>query len=165
MTIEEASLDIAKSFQDKYSELVQELASINEELAITAKKFKKAAGDGDHSENAAYSEAKDKLTKLNAQKSYLLEDLKSFQSVPAQIKYVPKTYIDVYSTFRLRREDTGTVETWRVYPGTISDMSRSIMSSECPIFQQLKNKESGSVIRTKNRMSGKFVEFTVLEVY
>lgn len=165
LNIEEESKKISRSLQDRYLELKTELGELNELISNTAKEFKEAAGKGDHSENAAYSEAKDKLTKLNTQKLYLLQNIESIESVTTDLKYVPKTYIDIYSTFRLQREDTEEISTWRVYPGSISDVERGIMSSESPIYKQLEGKEKGDVVITTHRINGKKVKFTILEVY
>jgi transcription elongation factor GreA len=165
LNIEEASKQISRSLQDRYLDLKNELNTVNELIAATAKEFKEAAAAGDVRENAAYSEAEDKLTKLNTQKLYLLQEIESIESVTTDLRYVPKSYIDIYSTFRLKREDTEEISTWRVYPGSISDVERGIMSSQSPIYKTLEGKEKGDTIITNNRISGKSLKFTVLEVY
>lgn len=165
LSIAEESKEISLRLSDRSAELKRELMSVNELIAVTAKEFKEAAGQGDHSENAAYTEAKDKLTKLNTQKYYLLKDIECIDSVTTNLEYVPRTYIDMYSTFRLKRVDTGEISTWKVYPGSISDVERGIMSSECPIYKLLSGKERGDIISTKNRMTGDVVKFEVIEVY
>lgn len=164
-SISEESRNITFKLQDRYVELKEELKNVNSLIGATAKEFKEAALQGDHSENAAYSEAKDKLTKLNTQKYYLLRDIESIESAVTDMQYVPKEYIDIYSTFRLKREDTGEVSTWKVYPGSISDIERGIMSSECPIFKLLKDKVAGDTISAVNRVNGSVVKFNILEVY
>lgn len=164
-SIEEASKRISKSLKDRYLELKEHLKDVNRLISSTAKEFKEASAKGDHSENAAYSEAKDKLTKLNTQKLYLLMDIESIENVTNDLKYVPKSYIDIYSTFRLERYDTKEITTWRVYPGSISDIDRGIMSSESPIYSLLEDREKNDIIKTTNRINGKTIEFKILEVY
>lgn len=165
LSIEEESKRISRSLQDRYQELKKELSSVNEIIAATVKEFKDAAAKGDHSENAAYSEAKDKLTKLNTQKLFLIQNIESIESVTTELRYVPKTYIDILSTFRLKRLDNGDISVWRVYPGQISDVERGIMSSECSIYKYLANMEKGDVVSTTNRINGNVVKFEVLEIY
>lgn len=164
-SIEEASLDISKGIMERELELRNELQLIDGLIAKTAKEFKEAADQGDHSENAAYSEAKDELNKLNTQKLYLFRELESITAVASHANYVPKTYIGLYSTFRLERLDTGEVSTWKIYPGSISDINRSMMSSESPIYKTLEGREKGDIIRTTNKVSGKVLQFKILEVY
>lgn len=165
LSIEEESRRISRNLQDRYIELKNELNNVNELIGTTAKEFKDAASKGDVRENSAYSEAESKLTKLNTQKLYLLKDIEAIESVTTDLRYVPKSYIDIYSTFRLKREDTGEVSTWKVYPGSISDVERGILSSESPIYKLFEHKESGDSISTNNKISGESVRFTVEEVY
>lgn len=165
LSIEEESKRISMNLKDRYIELKRELTDANDLIAVTAKEFKDAAAKGDVRENSAYAEAESKLTKLNTQKLYILKDIEAIESVTTDLRYVPKSYIDIYSTFRLEREDTKEVSTWKVYPGSISDVERGILSSQSPIYTLFQNKESGNSISTTNKTSGEVVKFTVLEVY
>lgn len=165
LSIEEESRRITRNLKDKEVELQNELKHVNKLIEETAKEFKDAASKGDVRENAAYAEAESKLTKLNTQKLYLLKDIEAIVSVSSDLKYVSKSYIDLYSTFRLERVDTGEVSTWKVYPGSLSDVERGILSSECSIYELLAGKESGDTVKTTNKISGKSVQFTVREVY
>lgn len=164
-SIQEASNEISDKLAGRRLELASELEKVNKLIAVTAKEFKDAAEKGDHSENAAYTEAKDKLTKLNTQKLYLLQNIRDINSVVPNLRYVPKSYIGMYSTFRLKRLDTGEVSTWKVYPGSLSNVEIGVMSSECPIYKLLDGKEKGDIIGTTHRINGKIVKFEVLEVY
>ena len=165
ISIQEASVAISDKLAGRRLELAGELEQVNKLIAVTAKEFKDAAEKGDHSENAAYSEAKDKLTKLNTQKLYLLQSIRDINAITPDLRYVPKSYIGMYSTFRLKRLDTGEVSTWRVYPGSLSNVEIGVMSSECPIYKLLDGKEEGDIVESTHRISGKVIKFEVLEVY
>lgn len=165
LSIEEESLRISRNLKDRYIELKRELSNVNELISSTSKEFKDAASKGDVRENSAYAEAESKLTKLNTQKLYLLKDIEAIESVTTDLRYVPKSYIDLYSTFRVEREDNGEISTWKVYPGSISDVDRGILSTESSIYGLFEGKERGDVVSTSNKISGEIVRFIIQEVY
>lgn len=163
--MKEESLKKSLIIKERYLELKKELKDINEIINSTVKEFRHASSQGDLSENAAYTEAKEKLVKLYTQKSYILEDIEYIENNISDITYVPKSYIDVNSTFLIRRLDNQKEEIWKVNPGTIVDPIRGILSTACPIYQEFKGREKGDIIKTKNRVTGQTVEFQILDVY
>lgn len=161
----EVSKEITDKLNNKLISLKNELSSVDKLIQETAVEFKEAASQGDHSENAAYSEAKDKLTKLNTQLLYLYKSISDIEAVMSDNIYVSKSYIDLYSTFILERIDTGEISTWKVFPGSISDIEIGIMSSESSMYKLLQGKEVNDIVITKHRISGKEVHFKIIAVY
>lgn len=164
-SIEQASVSITKSLQDKYLELKYFLKEVNKDIEEVAKEFRTAAASGDVSENAAYTEAKDELTRLNTYKIYLLMEIEEIEAIGVNINYVPKTYIDLYSTVRVREEHTGNIYTWKIFPGNITDMKRGIISSEVSAYEKMKGKEEGDYFILEHRITGEEYKYTILEVY
>ena len=130
-----------------------ELKKIDSYIDEVALEFKKAAALGDHSENAAYTEAKDDLEKASIRKLYLIQDIESIESLSSDINYVGKDYIGIYSTFTLRRLDDGSETTWMVFPSNISALNISVMASDSPIFKLVKGKQKGDKITVSHRVT------------
>lgn len=166
ISIQEESQNISNRLVERYSEITLELNEVNTLINETSKEFRSAVDKGDLRENAAYSEAKDKLTRLNTHKIYLLKTKEAIQSVSnSSVNYVSKDYIDIYSTFRLLREDTNEISSWKVFPTFLSDVEKGIMSHESDIFKQLKGKCKDDVIIATNRVTNKKVSYRILEVF
>jgi transcription elongation GreA/GreB family factor len=165
LSLKEESVRISRSLQDTYAESKKLLTKLEDEIIITSKEFKAASEEGDHRENAAYTTAQEDLANLNKRKINLLRLLDDIEQLKSDSTYVPKSFIGLYSTFRLLREDTEEISTWKVFPGLISDTDRGIMSDEAPIFKLLKDKQAGDIIEQTHKISGKTINFRILEVY
>ena len=164
-SIQEVSRRIERSLADKYKELQLKLQEINSDIDRYAAEFRKAAQEGDVSENAAYTQAKEKLESRQTDKYRTLASLDDVKSAMEFKKYVPRDYIAEYSTFRLQRMDTGEISEWRAYPGNMFALELGILSTSSDIFLLLKDKKKDDIVSVVHRITGVVVDFKILDVY
>lgn len=166
LPIKEASKQISNNFRDKYLDLKNELSKSNLMIEDTVKEFKIASAQGDHSENAAYIDAKDKLTKLSVLKVYILKDLEDMEQMLPDSKYVPSSYIGFYSTFRIKCLDgSEEITTWKVYPNSIYSIVPGVLSVKSYVYPLFCDKEVGDIVETINRASGEHIKYVILDIY
>lgn len=145
------------------------LASLNDistNITDTTADLSKAAQEGDLSENAAYTQAKETLAKLSAQKAISEQILDDIEESDDDDRHTPKDYIDVGCIFAIKKinQDNTPILVWKVF-GILDSVEDKILTINCRAFKAFKDKMLGDVVSLPNSVNGVVNKYEVLGIY
>lgn len=146
--------------KEEYEKLKKELERlVREERPQIAKDLREAIAQGDLSENAAYSDAKDRQRDAENRVRVLEKKLAESKIVEAQ---GGGDTIHIGSTFRARDEESGQERTFSIVGPEVSSPADGKISFDSPIGKAFLNKKPGDLVEITTP-SGKR-KYMVLEV-
>lgn len=163
MDLKQVSQEITDKFIALRTNDEHEKLRILKEMETTAEEMRKAAEQGDRSENAEYTAAVDKLSLLNIQISDVDERLSRMLQVDLEEEYVPIGMVVMYSTVRLEVE--GKTYVYKVYPEGISEITQNILDKESRLGRAIWKKRVGDVVYLKHRITGAAVAHKIVDIY
>lgn len=163
-SLKEISVEIDNGFKQLREEIDNDLARISAEIDATTEVLQKAIADGDLSENASFTEAKDKISKLTGNHAKYMNLKYACMSAMETGEYSPTGYVLPGSTIRVRCTTTGDVYVWKIL-SNFSYVSKGIISTESDCYKQLSGKSAGAVYHIKHKHTGELYEFKLEEVY
>jgi transcription elongation factor GreA len=142
----------------KYRELSDELEKLTKKVRPRlAEEVKKAASDGDFSENAAYQIAKGRLRGINSRILEIEDLLKK-----AEIIRHDKGSLIVCLGNLVTIENSGKTKTYRILGSTESDPSSGIISHISPLGAALLGKGVGQTAKVE--LKGRTVEYKITKI-
>lgn len=168
MTLIEASRQIDQNMINKLSFYNKDLEHIDAEIADVMADFKRAAAQGDFSENAAYKDAKEKLRKLqDGEKISILTIIEEIQNLKFNTgELVQHTEIKDGVVFRIRNvQDSSEVYTLKGYNTMITDMEEGIISVRATAYTRFLYRKKGDIVTLENHLTGENVKFEVIDLY
>lgn len=147
--------------REGYEKLEKELTYlITEKRAEVAQKLKEARSFGDLSENAEYDEAKNEQGILEAQILELQKTLENAEVVDDDKISVDE--IGMSSVIKIKRLDTGKVQTFTIVGTNHADIKNGKLSDESPIGKAALKKKVGDVFVVEAPVGE--LKFEVLEI-
>jgi transcription elongation factor GreA len=142
----------------RYQELSAELEKLTKIIRPRlAEDVKKAASDGDFSENAAYQIAKGRLRGINQRITDIEELLKKAEIIqPSKNSYV------VSLGNQVTVESTGKTKTYTILGSEESDPAKGIISKNSPLGSALLGKNVGQKATIK--LKDKTVEYKIVKI-
>lgn len=144
----------AKRYQELSAELEKLTKTVRPRLA---EDVKKAASDGDFSENAAYQIAKGRLRGINQRITDIEELLKK-----AEIIQPSKNNLVVSLGSQITVESAGKTKIYTILGSEESDPSRGIISKSSPLGSALLGKNVGQSALVK--LKDKAVEYKIIKI-
>jgi transcription elongation GreA/GreB family factor len=163
MSLEDVSRSISDSLASWKSELEGKKKEILSDIEQTTEDMKVASAMGDRSENAAFVNAVEKLSQLNAQLLNVNSQLKDLLQVTTAENYEPIGMIVLYSTVRL--SVNGEEITLKLYPGKLSSIERKILAQESIVGRAMWQKSVGDEFTVEHRVTRESIRYKILEIY
>lgn len=147
--------------QDEYSKLKVELDRLlNEEGPQVAKDLKEAISQGDLSENAAYSEAKERQSGIEAKIREIENRLATSEIIEESTG--TSEIVSIGGTFRVRDEESGQERTFSLVGPEVSNPLEGKISFDSPLGKEFLDKKKGEVVEVVTPAGKR--KYTVLEI-
>lgn len=163
--LEKVSREITESVKNWANELIVKKDETNRNLTKTVEDMQAAASEGDLSENSAYTEAIEKIKQLNAQMGIIGNQLRALLDVEEPDDYVSIGMVIPYSTVKLEIEGEQEEMIYKVYPGSLSDLSKRVIAQDSEVGQAIFLQEVGYEFDIIHRVTKQPVHYKILEIY
>lgn len=153
-----------KLYSDACNKIDELDASINEVLQV----IRDASTAGDLSENAAYSEAQDDLSKRVAQKMHFFNIKDTTEKIVERLKeteYKQSSVVTEYSTVIIENMLTNDILSFSIFPSALSNPVLGILSTKCRAYGAMQNKSIGDTFYVKDKRTGRNVVFEIKDIY
>ena len=147
--------------KEEHDKLKAELSRLyNIERPQVAKDLKEAISQGDLSENAAYSEAKERQSEIETK----LREIENKLAMSEIVEEGDGTFdaIGIGATFRAREEESGQERTFSIVGPEVSNPLEGKISFDSPLGREFLNKKKDDVV-VVTTPAGKR-KYTVLEI-
>ncbi|MFY9457855.1 MAG: transcription elongation factor GreA [Candidatus Spechtbacterales bacterium] len=146
--------------QDEYEKLKKEFDHLNGiERPRVARDLKEAIAQGDLSENAAYSDAKERQSEIESR----IKEIKNKLAISEIVEHGKSSEnINTGATFRARDEDSGEVRTFSIVGPGVSSPQDGKISFDSPLGKEFLNKRQGELVEVAT--PGGKRRYTVLEI-
>ena len=165
MDLKTISESISKSIKDLKVDLQEQKVNKLDELDRLTTEYKIASAQGDRSENAAFTEAVDGMSKCTSELASINKQIALLDNLTEEDSYEPINLVVLFSTVRLKVIDTGEEFVYKLYPEGISDLERKIISEDSPVGKLLMRKEVGDIISIEMPLQGKVIKYQVIDIY
>ncbi len=146
--------------KEEYEKLKKELDRLlHEARPGIAKDLKEAIAQGDLSENAAYTDAKDR--QRDAESRIRALEKRLAESEVVEVKGRSET-IRIGSIFRVRDEETGETRSFSIVGPEVSSPKDGKISFDSPLGKEFLNKKQGDLVEVST--PGGKRRYTVLEI-
>lgn len=162
--LQQESLRISDNLVKLQNELENQKAETIKAIDDMTEEFKIASAQGDHSENAAFSEAKSKLSMYNVTLSILDTRLKSIANKVDESNYKSIGLVTLYSTVKLEIPD-GREFVYKLYPEGVSDINKGILAADSPVGRAIWLKEVGDIVTLEHIVTGEPIRYKIKDIY
>lgn len=163
MDLKEASIQISEKLDALRKKLYEDKEKVNREIADNLEDLKAASAKGDHSENAAFTNAIEKLGALNGQLALIIKQISEIEAMDGESRYKPIGMVVYFTTMLLQQGTTELV--LKLYPGEISAIEDGVLAEKCELGRAIWNKEIGDVVTLTHRVTGNPITYKIVDMY
>lgn len=157
MATEKTNLITAAGLAKLQEELDHRISVVRNEIA---KEIEFARGYGDLSENAEYTEAKNKQSENEAEIARLQATIRA--AVVVEDDQISTEKVSVGTTVKVKELDSGDVYTYAIVGAQEADPFEDKISNECPVGAALTGKAVGDRVEVEAPVG--FLHYEILEI-
>jgi len=147
--------------QDDYNKLKAELDRLlNEERPQVARDLKEAISQGDLSENAAYTEAKERQSSIDTKVREIENRFATSEIIEEGTG--PSDAVSIGATFRVRDEESGQERTFSLVGPEVSNPLEGKISFDSPLGKEFLGKKKDEAVEVVTPAGKR--KYTVLEI-